>query len=434
MEQQISKMLQQISVNKMFEDEYFYLSALNEYIGNAKNKFYDFFTQCAEVAKAEEHFQIDKYDDLTRTHKPTIYISTEELYLVHALLLQSLDDVAPNKQDPLRVILDEIGPPPEGSAKQTTRGQEISLTLTNRFADVDSTEAVNKRLFAQTKRFCLNILRVQRGGNLREILESDITQEQLKLYELQQEREVQISAERATKPGGLKKSATVDDIAALTLEQLKKSAQENMIPLEAAGLVKKANNYQDLLNSIAKDIRNKNRRRIQRRAELAKMRQTLSHLQEKTGYLEDQKKSYMEYVNSCMAAMQDKSKKSKTKTVLPFTRQYYHIQELKRNGKTPKFGSYNYTAERLFQKGVLVELKDVPEKQRSMVSITISSDEVGVFQIAGKFLGVAMDTMELRLEDLLQKQFDNVQVITILNTAKVNVNLLIYLLNKKFFV
>lgn len=44
-----------------------------------------------------------------------------------------------------------------------------------------------------------------------------------------------------------------------------------------------------------------------------------------------------------------------------------------------------------------------------------------------------MESIELRLEDLLQKQFDNVQVITLFNTAKVNVNLLIYLLNKKFF-
>jgi len=95
----------------------------------------------------------------------------------------------------------------------------------------------------------------------------------------------------------------------LTLEQVKKTALENLEKLEVAGFVKKANNYQDLLNSIAKDIRNKNRRRIQRRAELTKMKQTHAHLQEKTGYLEDQKKSYMEYVNSCMTAMGDKTKK-----------------------------------------------------------------------------------------------------------------------------
>ena len=67
------------------------------------------------------------------------------------------------------------------------------------------------------------------------------------------------------------------------------------------------------------------------------------------------------------------------------------------------------------------------------MSITISSDEVGMFEIQGKFLGVQVDAMELRLDDLLQKQFDNVQVMTLFGTAKVNVNLLIFLLNKKFY-
>jgi len=40
---EISKMLQQISVGKLFEDEFFYLSALNDYILKAKKKFYKYF-------------------------------------------------------------------------------------------------------------------------------------------------------------------------------------------------------------------------------------------------------------------------------------------------------------------------------------------------------------------------------------------------------
>ena len=36
------------------------------------------------------------------------------------------------------------------------------------------------------------------------------------------------------------------------------------------------------------------------------------------------------------------------------------MQQLKRQGKTPKFGSYEYDAQRLHEKGVLVELKEVP--------------------------------------------------------------------------
>ena len=68
------------------------------------------------------------------------------------------------------------------------------------------------------------------------------------------------------------------------------------------------------------------------------------------------------------------------------------------------------------------------------VSITISSDEVGVFEVNGKFMGVNLYTTELRLEDLLQRQFDKVQTMTLFGTAVVNVNLLLYLINKKFYV
>jgi len=75
-------------------------------------------------------------------------------------------------------------------------------------------------------------------------------------------------------------------------------------------MVTKSNNYQDMLNAIGRDIRNKNRRRIQRRAEIAKLKETLKHLKTKADYLEQQKQSYNDYVQACMSAMQDKSKKT----------------------------------------------------------------------------------------------------------------------------
>jgi len=60
------------------------------------------------------------------------------LPLLPLVVLRILFMQAPKKDDPIRGILDDIGPPPEGSSKATTRGAEISLTLTNKFANVDS--------------------------------------------------------------------------------------------------------------------------------------------------------------------------------------------------------------------------------------------------------------------------------------------------------
>jgi hypothetical protein len=69
------------------------------------------------------------------------------------------------------------------------------------------------------------------------------------------------------------------------------------------------------------------------------------------------------------------------------------------------------------------------------MTMTISSDETGIFMIEVSILGIKMPyKMELKLEDLLQYQFENQQVIPLFDgAAKVNVNLLIFLINKKFY-
>jgi len=432
---EISKMLQQVSVGKLFEDEYFYLSALNDYINKAKLRFYKFFDDSATVISPEEYFRIDKYDDFAKTKQPSIYISQEEIFSTHALLLENLDEMVAQKEDPLRVILKDIPSPPEGSAENTNRGAEMTLTLSNKFADLEAEDTALKTLYVQTKRMVLSVIRVQQGDHLLDILEKPVTANDEKVHALQKEKEETQSKDREAK-GSAKNTSTLD-LSGLTLEGLKAKVRTNMDELEKKGLVSKKTNYQEMLNDIAKDIKNKNRRRIARKAELEKIKKTLKNLGEKSGYLEGQIKSYNEYVDACVAAIADNrgtKKGNKKKTVIPFTSQYFHEQKLKKEGKEYKFGSFKYTADKLFEKGVLVDLVGVPPSQRNKVSITISSDEVGVFELQGKFLGVNVDAMELRLDDLLQKQFDNVQVMTLFGTAKVNVNLLTYLLNKKFYV
>ena len=76
-----------------------------------------------------------------------------------------------------------------------------------------------------------------------------------------------------------------------------------------------------------------------------------------------------------------------------------------------------------------------PTNRFDKISLTISSDESGVFNIEVSIFGVPMpQRMELKLEELLQYQFDNQQIIPLFDgAAKANVNLLIYLVNKKFY-
>lgn len=71
-----------------------------------------------------------------------------------------------------------MGPaPPFNPDEKSTQGNEISLTLTNRFTNVaEESNAAIKKLFLETKRNVVTIIRIQDSNNLLEILESPVTE------------------------------------------------------------------------------------------------------------------------------------------------------------------------------------------------------------------------------------------------------------------
>ncbi|KAJ1801635.1 iqgap- protein [Coemansia sp. RSA 2399] len=210
--------------------------------------------------------------------------------------------------------------------------------------------------------------------------------------------------------------------------------------------VRRSDGYQGMLNAVARDIRTKAQRRERRRAEMRRIRITLLNLKEKSDYLESQRQSYEQYLDSCtkkLAAGGDSSvgaaqsrQARRMHSVLPFTRQYFHMRDLQRSGRVPRFGSYKYSAEKLYYKGVIVSVEGYPPRQLDKISLTISSDEAGVFDAQVSLMGVKMPGggCEIRMQDLLQLQYDNVQTMTLYEgSVVVNTNLLVYLINKKFY-
>ena len=79
--------------------------------------------------------------------------------------------------------------------------------------------------------------------------------------------------------------------------------------------------------------------------------------------------------------------------------------------------------------GVLVASK-AEDPYLQDTALLLSSPAVGVFDVEAVYRGRGVDKVTLHLNDLLQKQFENVQMMTLWN-FQVNVNLLLYLLNKK---
>ena len=435
---EVSKMLTQIAAGKMFSEDNPYLQPLNDYVQQASDRFSRWLLAVFEVQDAELQFSADEFVDHTVQQRPVIYISPNEIYSMHLLVVQQLEHMAPMQADPLRIVVSELGQPPVSNTQElnSARDSEITFELVSRRTSFKDPEAETKALFVETKRLVLSLLKVQSGKTLVDVFVAPVTdQDELAWEEIVS---LEVAADRQRQRGQRPplpadavmqlQSPRLEDVRRLTFAELKARTLENMLELEKLGKVSRGNKYQDMLNAIAIDIRNKHRKRIQRHNEKMAMHTTLTNLAEKKSYLEEQINSYHSYIDASMATMQKKGKK---KFVLPFTQQYFHVRNLKASGKMPKFGSYRYTAQRLFEKGVLLSIDQFSEKQYDQIALTISSDEPGLFTIDASVLGVSGGSVDLRIEDLLEAQFSGQSTLSLMDRAcTVNLNLLIHLINK----
>ncbi|XP_067161933.1 ras GTPase-activating-like protein IQGAP1 isoform X2 [Apteryx mantelli] len=428
----IAKMLQHAASNKMFMGDNAHLSIINEYLSQSYQKFRRFFQAACEVPELQDKFNIDEYSDLVTLTKPIIYISIGEIINTHTLLLDHQDAIAPEHNDPIHELLDDLGEVPtiesligEGSGnvndpnKEMLAKTEVSLTLTNKF-DVpgdENAEMDARTILLNTKRLIVDVIRFQPGETLTEILETPATSEQ----EAEHQRAMQKRAIRDAKtPDKMKKSVSVKEDGNLNLQEKKEKIKTGLKKLTELGTVNAKNKYQELINDIAKDIRNQRRYRQRRKAELVKLQQTYSALNSKATFYEEQVDYYKSYIKTCLDNLASKGKVSKKP------------REMK--GKNSKKISLKYTAARLHEKGVLLEIEDLQVNQFKNVIFEISpTEEVGDFEVKAKFMGVQMETFMLHYQDLLQLQYEGVAVMKLFDRAKVNVNLLIFLLNKKFY-
>uniref|UniRef100_A0A8C8HBP2 IQ motif containing GTPase activating protein 2 n=1 Tax=Oncorhynchus tshawytscha TaxID=74940 RepID=A0A8C8HBP2_ONCTS len=413
----VAKMLQHAAANKLFEGENAHMTPMNNYISQTYQKFRVFFQAACDVPEPEEKFNVDEYSDMVTLCKPVIYISIDEVINTHSLVLEHLEAISPDHNDLLHELLQDLGDMPDVEAllgegvvdpnnpnKESTLSQlaktQISLSLTNKFELLEGDDKDTKGLMMKTKKLIMDVIRIQPGDTLPETLETPASG----LQECEHAKVVELRAvQDAQAPEGLKSSQAVLEDRQLPLEQKKRKILRSLRTLEQAGLVTTGNKYQDLINDISKDIRYQRRYRQRRKAELVKLQQTLSALNSKTAFYQDQTNYYDTYIRTFLV-----------------------------NLKT--YNSLKYTAARLHEKGVILEIEGLQTNQFKNVMFDISpSEEVGDFEVKAKFMGVEMEKVQLHFQDLLQLQYDGVAVMKMFDKAKVNVNLLIFLLNKKFY-
>eukprot|EP01104_Vermistella_antarctica_P021059 TRINITY_DN92_c0_g1_i1.p1 TRINITY_DN92_c0_g1~~TRINITY_DN92_c0_g1_i1.p1 ORF type:complete len:902 (-),score=333.68 TRINITY_DN92_c0_g1_i1:111-2654(-) len=382
----IAKVLQNLFNFKTFPEEQEWLEPLNDWIEEKAESVTDYFDQLIRVQDPEDHLQVNRYMELTQKSKPVIIISLHEIYQTHTLLSEHLDAIAPDKDDPLRKILQDLGPPPENLDDGDDR--EIQLTLTNRFkVDVEE-DADNVRLYAETKELVIPILRlvpvqqsIQRL-HLMDVLEAGI------------------------------KFATETNNKALSTQINK--ILENLGKLEAEDMVSKDDNYESFVHDVALEVANRNAIRDQQRREIARLKGTLESLRKHQAYINEQITQYTEYLQDCREKhYQPKGRKKR-----------------KKKAGDDKMGPFKFKYKDLASKGVILD-SEVPPLSRGKTTFTISSDAPGVFDIVAKIAGVSVEKMQLEFDELLERHYNGVTRME-LDQVTLDVNMTIHLINKFF--
>uniref|UniRef100_A0A8C4MVG6 IQ motif containing GTPase activating protein 3 n=1 Tax=Equus asinus asinus TaxID=83772 RepID=A0A8C4MVG6_EQUAS len=397
-------LLQHAAAGKAFSGESQHLRVLNDYLEETHLKFRRFICRACQVPEPEERFSVDEYSDMVAVAKPMVYITVGELINTHRLLLEHQDWIAPDHRDPLHELLEDLGELPTvpdliGACHPSQLGKlEVSLTLTNKFEglETDADDASARSLLL-------------RWNGRAWVDPSSISVPQEAAHKRLMCRR---QACEAQTPEPLRRHRSLTAHSLLPLAEKQRRVLRNLRRLESLGLVSASDGYQGLVDELAKDIRNQRRHRQRRKAELVKLQTTFQGLSAKTTFYEEQGDYYSQYIRACLGHLAPSSKSS---------------------GKGKKQSSLHYTAAQLLEKGVLVEIEDLPTSHfRNVIFDITPGDEAGKFEVNAKFLGVDMERFQLHYQDLLQLQYEGVAVMKLFNKAKVNVNLLIFLLNKKF--
>jgi Ras GTPase-activating-like protein IQGAP2/3 len=364
---------------------------LNDFIDKNAPMVQEYVAAIYQVPEPEDKLQVNRYMELAQKAKPVIIISLHEIYKTHALLSENLSQLVTENDDPLKVVMADLGPPPT-EFHEDDQDRELQLTLTNRFkVDVDE-DSENQRLYAETKELVIPILRLVPVQNsihrlsLMDVLESGI------------------------------KFATETNNGQLKL-QIKKIL-ENLGKLEAADVVSKDDNYDSFVHDVAIEVANRATIREQQRKEVARLKATLAELKDHQAYLDESIQDYNDYLQVCKErqySMAGKKKKGKRR---------------KSQDGSYKVAPIKFTYKDLAKKRVIVD-SEVPTLARKKTVFMISSETPGVFDVDAKIGGVSVEKMVLDFDDLLEKHYNNVTQLE-LEQVTLDVNMTIHLINKSF--
>jgi len=388
----ISKVLTNLTNNILFdtksEDQ---LYIMNEWLEKNKDVYINgFIKNLINVKDPEETLGVHKYMELTIKKAPSITITWNELFSTHALLKAYLHKLVTDDKDPLKILMNQLGEVPQELPPD--KNEEITLPLVNAFSkEVDKEESENpEHLYDETKENFRTLLRHLPPDSLGDSVVDTLE-----------------SAKKYAKSIATQKK----DISQLLLNRIEKI--ETTLPkLEELKILTKQNRYRKMLVDITKEIQNERDVKEKQKIELARLKDSLKSLEEHYKFLTEKTEGLEQYIEE--------------------TRKKHYEEGAKRNKrKTKKKDSFKFSYKQLAEKHKVIEDISVGKAQRSLIKFQISMPVPGKFDVEAMLAGKTLHTIQLDLDELLDKQSRHQETIEY-DGVKLNVNMTIHMLNKLF--
>ncbi|KAK4689403.1 Ras GTPase-activating-like protein IQGAP2/3, partial [Tremellales sp. Uapishka_1] len=395
----IAKMLQNLANKPSYSKEQ-YMMSLNPFVESNKQRINQFLNNLCEVGDFYESLELDQYMALSKKDLQ-INITLNELYNTHSLLSHHVDVLSPNDKHHLRILLTELGPALPQVPRKENRAIDLPLYSRWETPIQDLTTALMSDSVTQN-----DINYMEAKSIFVQLLRSIPTLVNIRPIDL---------------PNLAEKAATSKD-PVLVRRGIK--VQNLLAELDSAGVVDPADQYRLMRDEVAAEMIHLGNMKEKVVLETRSLEAVYKTICDHNNYLRSQLEQYKAYLqNVRMTSSKDKGGGVGVVTV---------------NGKEKKaikssvLGPYRFTHSQFEKEGIIME-SNVPENRRVNIYFNITSPTPGTFIIALHFKGrdKPILEMDLKIDDLLEKQKDN-QAMLDLEYVQLHVPKVLALFNKLF--
>ncbi|CAE6461807.1 unnamed protein product [Rhizoctonia solani] len=397
----IAKMLQNLANKPSYAKEA-YMSTLNPFVENNKARINVFLNNLCEVGDFYESLELDQYMALSKKDLQ-INITLNEMYNTHSLLQQHIETLAPSDKHHLRILADELGQAPSQVPRKENRTVELPLFSRWETPIQDVAQALmsennvtqNDILYMEAKSIFVHLLR--------------------SMPQAQDKRSINL-------PAVAERAATTKD-ATLVRKGIK--VKEMLRELEELRIVDKNDDYKLMREEVAAELVHLGNMREKVLMETRSLDAVYKTICDHNNYLRSQLEQYKAYLQNVRLTSQ-KDRGTTGVGVVTFG------GKERKPTKAAVLGPYRFTHAQLEKESIIVE-SNVPENRRPNIYFNISSPTPGTFIIALHYKGrdKAILEMDLKIDDLLEKQKDNKHLLD-LEYVQLNVPKVLALLNKMF--